>query len=145
MTYAEKLKDPRWQKKRLEILNRDKWECQLCGDKETTLQVHHKSYSGEPWNSDNKNLTTLCEHCHCVAEYYKSENITNIFPIRIFKTRLKTYSILNALSRHHTELRFRIISFEYNPDQRSVELRSFMNDDIFNAINKELKKQIKRK
>ncbi len=30
MTYAEQLKDPRWQKRRLEILQRDEWRC-LCG------------------------------------------------------------------------------------------------------------------
>lgn len=30
MSYAEQLKDPRWQKKRLEILNRDEWKCTWC-------------------------------------------------------------------------------------------------------------------
>ena len=33
MGYSEKLKDPRWQKKRLEILERDNFRCQYCGDK----------------------------------------------------------------------------------------------------------------
>lgn len=28
-TYAEKLKDPRWQKRRLEIFERDDWTCQF--------------------------------------------------------------------------------------------------------------------
>lgn len=30
--YKEKLKDPRWQKKRLQIFERDDWCCQKCGD-----------------------------------------------------------------------------------------------------------------
>ena len=66
MTYSQKLKDPRWQKRRLEILNRDNFRCTRCGDHENTLHVHHKMYlSGhEVWDYDNMLLTTLCEDCH---------------------------------------------------------------------------------
>ena len=45
MTYKEKLLDPRWQKKRLEILNRDNFTCQCCGDDKKTLNIHHKYYN----------------------------------------------------------------------------------------------------
>jgi hypothetical protein len=63
--YSLKLKDPKWQKKRLEVLERDKWTCQKCDDKESTLHVHHIKYStGNPWEIDNKFLITLCEECH---------------------------------------------------------------------------------
>lgn len=62
--YSEKLKDPRWQKKRLEILQRDEFTCQNCGDKENTLNVHHIAYSGEPWEAPNNLLITYCEECH---------------------------------------------------------------------------------
>jgi 5-methylcytosine-specific restriction endonuclease McrA len=71
-TYAEKLLDPRWQKKRLEILNRDNFKCTLCGDKETELHVHHEEYSGDPWEAPVDKLKTLCKHCHKVVEYHKS-------------------------------------------------------------------------
>lgn len=64
MKYSEKLKDPRWQKKRLEILQRDNFTCQLCEDKTTTLHIHHKKYTGEPWEAPEEDLVTLCEHCH---------------------------------------------------------------------------------
>lgn len=66
MTYSEKLKDPRWQKKRLEILNRDNWTCQLCGNTEAELQIHHKTYkkNKEPWECEDSNLITLCRYCH---------------------------------------------------------------------------------
>lgn len=65
MSYAEKLKDPRWQKRRLEILERDEWTCQICKHKELTLHVHHKIYSkGNPWDIDSDCLVTLCEDCH---------------------------------------------------------------------------------
>lgn len=69
MTYLEKLKDPRWQKKRLEILNRDEFRCVHCSDTETTLHVHHKKYTNEPWDAPNKDLETVCEHCHCAIEH----------------------------------------------------------------------------
>ena len=66
MQYSEKLKDPRWQKKRLEILERDGWKCMSCGEKETTLHVHHIFYfpGKEPWEINNGFLITFCEHCH---------------------------------------------------------------------------------
>jgi 5-methylcytosine-specific restriction endonuclease McrA len=66
MKYSEKLKDPRWQKKRLEVLNRDEFTCQMCGDKETTLHVHHIVYrkNAEPWESDEMELVTICADCH---------------------------------------------------------------------------------
>ncbi len=64
--YSTKLKDPRWQKKRLEILQRDNWTCRKCGDTKSTLVVHHKDYlpKTEPWDYPNDLLTTVCEDCH---------------------------------------------------------------------------------
>jgi hypothetical protein len=66
MTYIEKLKSPKWQKKRLEILNRDKFTCQNCCDKDSQLQIHHLYYekNSDPWEQENKSLLTLCEDCH---------------------------------------------------------------------------------
>lgn len=65
-TYAQKLRDPRWQKKRLEIMERDEFTCQICGCKDKTLNVHHRHYSRgrEPWEYDGNALVTLCEPCH---------------------------------------------------------------------------------
>ena len=64
--YAEKLRDPRWQKKRLEIFSRDGWKCVLCKDRESTLHVHHLFYfyKKEPWDIVNGFLITVCENCH---------------------------------------------------------------------------------
>lgn len=64
--YSEKLKDPRWQKKRLKIFERDNWACRLCKSTENTLVVHHKLYlpNTEPWDYNDQYLTTLCENCH---------------------------------------------------------------------------------
>lgn len=68
MTYSEKLRDPRWQKKRLEILTRDNWACQSCFNTRETLHVHHMIYpeNTEPWDCDERLLITVCESCHSV-------------------------------------------------------------------------------
>ena len=66
MNYSEKLKDPRWQKKRLEILERDGWKCMACGEKDKTLHVHHIFYLKDldPWDIPDGLLITFCKDCH---------------------------------------------------------------------------------
>lgn len=73
MTYSTKLKDPRWQRARLNVLERDSFTCQKCFDKSSTLHVHHFVYQGEPWEVDKKYLTTLCETCHQEEEENRKE------------------------------------------------------------------------
>ena len=72
--YSDLLRDPRWQKKRLQILERDDFTCQGCGDKENTLHVHHKyyTYGKKPWEYSDQILITLCNNCHLTEEYYKT-------------------------------------------------------------------------
>jgi hypothetical protein len=64
--YSEKLLDPRWQKKRLEVFQRDGFACQYCFDTESTLAVHHLYYEKgkEPWDYPLEALITLCSDCH---------------------------------------------------------------------------------
>lgn len=57
-------KDPRWQKRRLEIMERDGFACVACGDKESELHVHHKRYRGQPWEAKDDDMQTLCVYCH---------------------------------------------------------------------------------
>lgn len=73
MTYQELLQDPRWQKKRLLIFERDGWRCQCCESTDRTLHAHHKRYihGNLPWEYDDKDLVTLCEFCHEVEEKFK--------------------------------------------------------------------------
>lgn len=64
--YADLLKDPRWQRKRLEVLQRAGWMCEECGDHTTTLHVHHRQYlkGRNPWDYPDELLQVLCEKCH---------------------------------------------------------------------------------
>ena len=66
LTYWEKLKDPRWQRKRLDAMQAAEVACQRCMDGESTLHVHHKQYfkGREPWEYDIGQLAVLCESCH---------------------------------------------------------------------------------
>lgn len=57
-------KDPRWQRKRLECMQRDDWACVACGNNTSTLHAHHIRYMGELWEAPLSELQTLCESCH---------------------------------------------------------------------------------
>jgi hypothetical protein len=58
--------DPRWQRKRLEILQRDNFTCTACDAQTKTLHVHHLYYctGRKPWEYPNFALRSLCETCH---------------------------------------------------------------------------------
>lgn len=73
MTYSEKLRDPKWQRKRLEIMSRDSFACQFCFDEKNTLNVHHKLYEWgrDPWDYPDTNFITLCEECRDQVEITK--------------------------------------------------------------------------
>ena len=72
MSYAEKLRDPRWQKRRLGVLERAGWKCQNCGNREMELQVHHLVYGGEPWDASDDTLECLCRECHQEREAFNA-------------------------------------------------------------------------
>jgi hypothetical protein len=79
--YQKKLLSPLWQKKRLEIFERDKWKCRLCEDEEATLNVHHLKYMGygaHPADSPNEDLITYCEDCHFIVEIDKKFTVKKI-------------------------------------------------------------------
>ncbi len=85
MTYSEKLRDPRWQKKRLQIFERDGWKCRVCGkpgkcrqtgefsgDK-TIERVNLDAHHIQERTKDNylpENGISVCEECHLKAEQW---------------------------------------------------------------------------
>jgi len=75
MNYADKLKDPRWQKKRLKIMERANWECECCGNANKTLHIHHNHYQPgfEPWEYRDDTLYCLCEDCHIETQSLRSD------------------------------------------------------------------------
>lgn len=83
LSYNEQIKSPHWQKRRLQILQRDNFTCQICGSTEKTLHVHHLCYRKDAkiWDCPDNTLITLCEDCHRMEHEMRSENdnsITNL-------------------------------------------------------------------
>ena len=76
-SYAQKLRDPRWQKKRLEVMQANDFSCEICGDKESTLNIHHKQYlkGHEPWEYEADQLSCICQNCH--SNHHESPDFLN--------------------------------------------------------------------
>ena len=65
-SYSEKLRDSRWQRKRLEVLNSAGFRCQSCGNTDEMLHVHHIYYEKDvdPWDYPDEVYMVLCDICH---------------------------------------------------------------------------------
>ena len=83
--YSELLKHPKWQKKRLKILERDKFQCRSCEQTDKTLHVHHLyyDYKLKPWEYEDEDLMTLCEYCHGIMHLLRRNNIDPIMTMRV--------------------------------------------------------------
>lgn len=80
MNYKQQLQDPRWQKTRLQVMNRDNFTCRMCGDKNTTLNIHHeKYYPGFAWDTPIEHLKTVCKDCHLEIERMKADKVEPIY------------------------------------------------------------------
>ena len=64
--------DPRWQRVRLRVMERDEFACKCCGSADRELQVHHLEYARGKriWESKDADLLTLCHVCHEQVEMY---------------------------------------------------------------------------
>jgi len=100
--YYEKLKDPRWQKVRLQVFERDEWACVVCGNKTKPLNVHHVAYfqGMEPWEVPRGFLVTLCESCHKKPDnaFRLRRDISNVLDM-MWKIRGGFVSVRTALKR----------------------------------------------
>ena len=48
---------------RQQVLRRDGWRCQSCGNI-SNLEVHHKTFRSQSGDDSEENLITLCAECH---------------------------------------------------------------------------------
>jgi len=62
IVYGDYLNSADWKRRRQRCLQRDGYECRICGNKHE-LNVHHKHYTNVGAEKPN-DLTTLCEPCH---------------------------------------------------------------------------------
>lgn len=73
-SYSELLLDPRWQRKRLEILQRSNFTCEQCKSADKTLHVHHRIYrkGAMPWEYADSELQALCKDCHFIETRHRA-------------------------------------------------------------------------
>lgn len=68
-TYAEELRHPRWQERRLRVFEQAGFRCERCGCDDKQLHAHHKTYikGRRPWEYADDLLECLCDTCHTLA------------------------------------------------------------------------------
>jgi hypothetical protein len=77
MSETERMPPEDWKWRRAEVIIRDDYRCQECGDAggpegNTELHVHHINPVSEGGCGDLQNLTTLCKGCHNSAHSNES-------------------------------------------------------------------------
>ena len=88
---SEELQHPKWQRIRLEVMERDNWACIGCGAQDITLHVHHIRYieGRKPWEYCMADLTTLCSECH-----KSSHEAKNIYHNASLQAKLKFWKAI---------------------------------------------------
>lgn len=98
-TYTKKLSHPKWQRKRLEIMQRDDFKCRICNDDENELNVHHLYYvSGKAvYEYDNECLVTLCEKCH-TATHNEISKISSLIAFEVICNKMSYFDVCKILN-----------------------------------------------
>jgi hypothetical protein len=138
MSYSEQLKSPKWQKKRLEIFNRDEFTCKCCNSKEKQLNVHHKTYTPnfKAWEYKDSVYVTLCGECHELL--HKANDLLNNKVFKYTERCINDYSICldESISKDLCEsLNFRYSNFNdflFHNDFDKSDIYIF---DQFNSVN----------
>lgn len=86
-TWAEKLRDDRWENLRRYVVASHKF-CHSCRRSDVVLNVHHPKYDGrEPWEYDQAELVVLCGDCH--KEMHKTLEVLRAFVSQLNSTDAK--------------------------------------------------------
>lgn len=95
--YSEQIKSPKWQKKRLEVLNLRGFKCEECGDEEQQLHIHHRFYikNRMAWEYDNDVFQVLCSDCHEMAHNEKKNGFSLSFEEKMLIECLRKVLVLN--------------------------------------------------
>jgi hypothetical protein len=130
--YLQKLRDPKWQKKRLDVMSHHDFCCEICGDSESTLHVHHKQYlkNYEPWEYDVKQLSCVCENCHKNTHDLSDELsfCCSFLPLDGPNNRSEIAAIIAGILgvaparelNSYEKILYEIGNFIYNPDKKNV-------------------------
>lgn len=137
MSYSQKLRSPLWQKKRLEILERDDWQCQVCRSTTNNLQVHHLFYAKrDPWDYPDEAYQTLCEYCH---EARRKIVDVAIDRIRVALRNVPTNQLAETLARAERSLGIKAMSPTMERERRPVSVED--GRKLFQATREALDKK----
>lgn len=75
-TYDEYLQTPHWISRRALARERAGNKCQLCGDSNRELHVHHNCYD-HLGNEPDEDLIVLCDECH--ARHHRREPVSTSY------------------------------------------------------------------
>lgn len=69
--YQKLLRDPRWAEFSDEVKSRKGNVCEVCGDDDVKLEVHHLGYKEDhlPWEYEDYEVAVVCRDCH--ADFHK--------------------------------------------------------------------------
>lgn len=98
--FSVQYKDPRWQRKRLEVLSFYEFKCMECGSTESQLHVHHPYYiKGKMiWDYEGHDLQCLCGRCHKESHAIDSL-IKDVMSVLTLKHKRFIASFVSAFSR----------------------------------------------
>jgi len=134
MSYLEQLKNPIWQRKRLEIMQRDNFTCQRCLSKDKTLNVHHITYAKnkKAWEYSDSNYITFCEDCHKLEH-----DINGCFNVSFIRFTDKCIRENDLMSCYDYIQEMGTSFKEYFKDYKSTR-DTYLKDDVlmFDAIKK---------
>lgn len=137
-TYSKKLLDPRWQKKRLKIMERDEFTCQSCGNKNETLQVHHFVYNGNPWDANDSDLITYCDNCHEKYTITYNSIKKELSRIRDIDTLMSVLNTVKSYNNIHVESK----SIEVIPTIKEYKLSRLFEKRASTQSIKELLRKV---
>lgn len=72
--YTEYLKSEAWNERRQARLQKAKYRCERCGERDK-LDVHHRTYE-HLFNEPLNDLIALCQSCHWAADEERRGNIS---------------------------------------------------------------------
>lgn len=120
------------------MLERDDWACQVCGDCETTLNIHHKYYVKDKnhWEYPIDAFLTLCEECHR-TEYEDMANMEKELLLTLRKRGFLSGDLISLLAGfHHLEFYLPpsviadVICFALS----SPKIMKFLGDEYFKTL-----------
>ena len=98
LSYKEQLTHPLWIKKRIEILERDNYCCQICGSELHKLEVHHLCYLPDflIWEYDDELMVSVCG-IHHYQLTYDMPKISGLIAFKCLKENIDLTTIQKIL------------------------------------------------